>query len=182
MSRIGKKPIVVPAGVEVKLNGSVLSVKGPKGELFQEIHPKVSIEQKDNEINIAVKDTENKLQKSLWGLFRKLVANMVTGVTEGFSKQLEVNGVGFRAEIKGNNLHLQLGFSHPIDYKIPEGIEIKVEKNLITVSGKDRQVVGQTAAEIRGLKKPEPYKGKGIKYVEETIIRKVGKAAAKGSE
>jgi large subunit ribosomal protein L6 len=182
MSRIGKKPIEIPAGVEVKLNGSVLSVKGPKGELTQQVHPSVTIEQKGTEVHVTVKDPEDKQERSLWGLFRKLISNMVVGVTQGFSKQLEINGVGFRAELKGTNLHLQLGFSHPIDYKIPQGIEIKVEKNLLTVSGFDRQLVGQTAAEIRALKKPEPYKGKGIKYVNETIIRKVGKAAAKGSE
>ena len=118
----------------------------------------------------------------MWGLFRKLIANLVTGVTTGFSKQLEVNGVGYKVILQGDVLNLQLGYSHDIDFKIPEGIQAKVEKNLITITGADRQLVGQTAAEIRLLKKPEPYKGKGIKYTDEVIRRKVGKAAAKGSK
>lgn len=182
MSRIGKQPVVVPDGVEVKLDKNILTVKGSKGELTQVIHPSVSIEQKDNKILVTVKKPDEKSQRSLWGLFRKLIHNMVTGVNEGFTKQLEVNGVGFKAVIQGKVLNLQLGFSHPIDYTFPDGIDITVEKNLITVSGPDRQKVGQAAAEIRAFKKPEPYKGKGIKYIDEVIRRKVGKAAAKGTE
>lgn len=182
MSRIGKQPVIVPDGVEVKLDKNILTVKGSKGELTQEIHPNVSIEQKDNQILVTVKKPDEKSQRSLWGLFRKLIHNMVIGVNEGFTKQLEVNGVGFKAAIQGKVLNLQLGFSHPIDYAVPDGIDITVEKNLITVSGSDKQKVGQTAAEIRAFKKPEPYKGKGIKYVDEVIRRKVGKAAAKGAE
>lgn len=182
MSRIGKQPIILPDEVEAKLDDSVLTVKGPKGELKQEIHPSVSIEQKENKITVTVKKPDVKEQRSLWGLFRKLIANMVVGVTEGFTKQLEVNGVGFKAAIQGKVLNLQLGYSHPIDYTFPDGIDITVEKNLITVSGLNKQQVGQTAAEIRAFKKPEPYKGKGIKYTDEIIRRKVGKAAAKGAE
>lgn len=182
MSRIGKQPVVVPDGVEVKLDKNILIVKGSKGELTQVIHPSVSIEQKDNKILVTVKKPDEKTQRSLWGLFRKLIDNMVTGVDEGFTKQLEVNGVGFKAAIQGKVLNLQLGFSHPINYTFPDGIDITVEKNLITVSGSDKQKVGQAAAEIRAFKKPEPYKGKGIKYIDEVIRRKVGKAAAKGTE
>lgn len=182
MSRIGKQPVVVPDGVEVKLNENILTIKGPKGELTQEIHPSVAIEQKDNEILVTVKKPDEKSQRALWGLFRKLIDNMVIGVSEGFTKQLEVNGVGFKAVIQGKVLNLQLGFSHPIEYSFPEDIDIVVEKNLITVTGPDKQKVGQTAAEIRAFKKPEPYKGKGIKYIDEIIRRKAGKAAAKGAE
>lgn len=182
MSRIGKQPVVVPDGVEVKLDKNILIVKGSKGELTQVIHPSVSIEQKDNKILVTVKKPDEKTQRSLWGLFRKLIDNMVTGVNEGFTKQLEVNGVGFKAAIQDKVLNLQLGFSHPINYTFPDGIDITVEKNLITVSGSDKQKVGQAAAEIRAFKKPEPYKGKGIKYIDEVIRRKVGKAAAKGTE
>lgn len=182
MSRIGKQPVVVPDGVEVKLDKNILIVKGSKGELTQVIHPSVSIEQKDNKILVTVKKPDEKTQRSLWGLFRKLIDNMVTGVNEGFTKQLEVNGIGFKAAIQDKVLNLQLGFSHPINYTFPDGIDITVEKNLITVSGSDKQKVGQAAAEIRAFKKPEPYKGKGIKYIDEVIRRKVGKAAAKGTE
>lgn len=182
MSRIGKQPVVIPDGVEVKIEGKQITVKGPKGELSQQIHPDVLVEKKDNEVIISVKNREEKMQNSLWGLFRKLIANMVEGVSKGFSKELEVNGVGYKAVINGKVLNLQLGYSHPIDYKFPAGIDIEVEKNLIRITGVDRQQVGQTAAEIRSLRKPEPYKGKGIKYKEEIIRRKVGKAASKGSD
>ncbi len=182
MSRIGKQPIIIPAGVEVKQTGAVLTVKGPKGVLTQTVHPQVTLTQADNQIVVSVKDEDSKAQRSLWGLFRRLVNNMIIGVTEGFSKKLEINGVGYKAAVAGKVLNLQLGFSHPVNYQIPVGIEIVVEKNAVTVSGSDKQVVGQTAAEIRAFKKPEPYKGKGIKYSDEFIKRKVGKAAAKGSE
>jgi len=182
MSRIGRQPIIIPDGVEVKIDPSLITVKGTKGELKQEIHPVVKIEQKDKELLVTVKSPTLKQQKSLWGLFRRLVANMIIGVTDGFSKELEINGIGYKAAVKGDILTLHLGYSHPIEYKIPAGIEIKVEKNIVTISGTDKQIVGQTAAEIRALRKPEPYKGKGIKYVDEIIRRKVGKAAAKGAE
>jgi large subunit ribosomal protein L6 len=148
---------------------------------MQEIHPKVIIERKENELTVSVKNSGEKFQNSLWGLFGRLISNMIKGVTEGFSKQLEVNGVGYKAALKGKVLNLQLGYSHPIDYDIPNDIEIKVEKNLITILGADKQKVGQVAAEIRLLRKPEPYKGKGIKYIDEVIRRKVGKAASKGA-
>ncbi len=180
MSRIGKQLILVPEGVEAKITDNKVFVKGPKGELIQEINPLVIVEKKDNEISLLVKNPQIKQQKSLWGLFRRLIANMIIGVTQGFSKQLEVNGIGYKAAVQGSNLVLHLGYSHPIEYNIPTGIEIKVEKNIITVSGIDKQVVGQTAAEIRAMRKPEPYKGKGIKYIDEIIRRKVGKSAVKG--
>lgn len=180
MSRIGKQPINIPDGVTVTNENNLITVKGPKGELAQQMHGDVIIEQKDNQVLVTVKDKEEKSQRSLWGLVRKLIANMVDGVTKGFEKKLEVNGVGYKVELKGKDLHFQLGYSHPIDYKAPEGIEFSVEKNVITVAGKDKQQVGQTAAEIRAFRKPEPYKGKGIKYSDETIRRKAGKAAKGG--
>ncbi|HLC90105.1 MAG TPA: 50S ribosomal protein L6 [Patescibacteria group bacterium] len=179
MSRIGKQPINIPTGVEVKFDGSQIVVKGPKGELKREIHPLVVVEQKDNELVVKVKDPENKKQRSLWGLFRRLIANMIFGVIEGFSKKLEINGIGYKAQVSGENLVLQLGYSHPINFLIPKGIEIKTEKNVINIFGSDKELVGNVAAEIRALRKPEPYKGKGIKYADETIRRKAGKAAAK---
>jgi large subunit ribosomal protein L6 len=179
MSRIGRQPITIPEEVEVKVEPDKVTVKGPKGELSQDIHRWVKVEQKDSQLIVSVKNPEEKKQKSLWGLFRRLIDNMIRGVTEGFSRQLEVNGIGYKAAVAGDALTLHLGYSHPIEYKIPKGIEIKVEKNIITISGIDKQTVGQTAAEIRALRKPEPYKGKGIKYIDEVIRRKVGKAAVK---
>jgi len=181
MSRIGKQPIEIPTGVEIKLEANQIIVKGPKGTLTQQLNPVVIITQDGSTLMVTVKDPEEKSNKSMWGLFQRLISNMVTGVTTGFTKQLEINGVGYRAVVAGKILNLQLGYSHPIDYQIPDGIEISVEKNIVSVSGSDKQVVGQTAAEIRSLRKPEPYKGKGIKYTDETIKRKVGKQAAKGA-
>jgi len=181
MSRIGKKPITIPEKVEVKIEGNQVKVKGPKGELSQVLHPLVKINQSDGALKVEVGNPENKEQASLWGLSRTLVSNLVEGVTEGFNKQLEVNGIGFKAQVNGNKLVLNVGFSHPVEFDIPEGIQINVEKNLITVSGIDKQQVGQVAAEIRSIKKPEPYKGKGIKYLDEVIRRKAGKVV-KGSE
>jgi large subunit ribosomal protein L6 len=137
------------------------------------------VAQADNQLTVSVKNQEDKRQKALWGLFRRLVANMITGITDGFSKQLEINGVGYKASVQGKKLILNVGFSHPVEYTIPDGIDIIVEKNIITISGIDRQLVGQTAAEIRSVRKPEPYKGKGIKYTTEIVRRKVGKTAAK---
>jgi len=175
MSRIGKKPINLPAGVEVNINGNLVSVKGPKGELKQEIHPLVQVIKTDKELILSIKDMEDKKQNSLWGLSRTLVSNMVEGVVIGFSKQLEINGIGFKAAVTGNKLILNVGFSHQVEYQIPAGISITVDKNIITVSGIDKQMVGQISAEIRSIKKPEPYLGKGIKYVDEVIRRKAGK-------
>lgn len=186
MSRIGKKPVILPAGVTADLNNGILKIKGTKGELTQEVHPKVTVTITDGEINITVAKQEDKREKALWGLFRSLVQNMVDGVTTGYTKQLDVVGVGFKAEVRGQSLVMSLGFSHPVEFNIPAGVEVKIEKDpakvtilqyqtTITLTGIDKQLVGQVAANIRELKKPEPYKGKGIKYSDETIIRKAGK-------
>jgi large subunit ribosomal protein L6 len=175
MSRIGKKPIAIPSGVTLELKDKTLKVKGPKGDLVLEIHPKVFIEQKENEVIVSVKNTEEKNQRALWGLFRALINNMVVGVTAGFTKVLEINGVGYKAAIAGKKLTLNLGYSHPIEMEVPAGLEAKVEKNTITITGADRQAVGQFAAVVRGMREPEPYKGKGIKYSDEVIRRKAGK-------
>ena len=180
MSRIGKKEILIPAGVEVVVNGSEVSVKGPKGSLKMTAVPEIAIEIKGNEIHFSPKKEDLK-SKALWGLTRTLVANMVDGVVKGFEKKLEINGVGFKAAVEGKKLILSVGLSHTVDIPAPEGIEFKVEKNVITVSGIDKGLVGQVSAEIRRVKKPEPYKGKGIKYADEIIKRKLGKKAAAGA-
>jgi large subunit ribosomal protein L6 len=175
MSRIGKKPVAVPSGVTVDVKDNTLKVKGPKGELSLPVHPKVHIEHKDNELLISVKREDNKQERALWGLFRSLVANTVKGVTDGFTKTLEINGVGYKATAAGKKLNMSLGYSHPIEMEAPAGIDVKVEKNIITITGIDKQAVGQFAAVVRGMRPPEPYKGKGIKYNDEVIRRKAGK-------
>jgi large subunit ribosomal protein L6 len=175
MSRIGKKPVVIPAGVTVEVKGETLSVKGPKGELRLTVHPKVLIRKQDAEIIVDVVNKDNKGEKALWGLFRSLVNNMILGVTSGFTKILEINGVGYKAAVSGKKLVLNLGFSHPIEMEVPAGIEAKVEKNVITITGADKQAVGQFSAVVRSQRPPEPYKGKGIKYSDEVIRRKAGK-------
>ena len=182
MSRVGKQPIIIPNGVEVKINGPLVFVKGPKGELNLTLDKGVTIVQKEQTLELLVAKPEDKKQRSLWGLFRRLVDNMILGVTQGFSKQLEINGVGYKAAATGSKLVLNVGYSHPVEYQIPKGITILVEKNIITITGFDKQLVGQVAAEIRKIRPPEPYKGKGIKYTTEVIRRKVGKAAAAKSE
>lgn len=179
MSRIGKQPITLPNGVEVTVADSTVTVKGPKGELTQALLSDVTINQEDSQLIVARKNDE-KIAKAQHGLMRSLLNNMVVGVTEGFSKQLEVNGVGFKTNLSGKTLKMALGYSHDVNFTADEGIELSVDNNLITVKGIDKQKVGQTAAEIRALKKPEPYKGKGIKYVDEYIVRKSGKAAGGG--
>ena len=181
MSRIGKKPIEIPSGVNVTLDQGLILVKGPKGELQRSIHPLVKVEIKDTEINVKVDNEENHIQKALWGLFRSLIYNMVVGVTEGFEKKLEINGVGYKANATGQNLVLNVGYSHAVEFNIPEGINCQVEANVITISGIDKQQVGEVAANIRKVRKPEPYKSKGIKYIDEIIRRKAGKAAAKAA-
>ena len=179
MSRIGNNPIPVPAGVTVKIDGTTSVVKGPKGEHKQHIPVGMAFEEKDGLLTITRPD-ESKTAKARHGLVRALIANQVTGVTEGFVKKLEIIGVGYRAVVKGKVLDLQLQFSHPVEYPIPAGIQINCPDNThIEVSGVDKQRVGQVAAEIRAYRKPEPYKGKGIRYVGETVIRKAGKAAGK---
>src|SRR3990167_7165359 len=176
MSRIGKKVIEVPEGVNVEINGQNVFVKGSRGELSLDIHHKVRARYDNNNIYVERK-SDDKLSRSLHGLTQRLISNMIKGVRDGFARKLEIKGVGYRASLNGNKLTLALGFSHPVEVDAPEGIEFQVQKNIIVVSGIDKQLVGQIAANIRSLKKPEPYKGKGIKYLEEIIIRKAGKAA-----
>ena len=174
LSRIGKLPIEIPSGVTITVDSGDVTVEGPKGKLVQFITPAVTVEVKDGVLKVSPKD-ESKVARSQHGLMRTLINNMVTGVTQGFEKKLEVNGVGFRVAAANNELDMSLGFSHPVKYKAPAGITITNEKMAIFISGIDKQKVGQVAAEIRSLKKPEPYKGKGIKYADEVILRKAGK-------
>ncbi len=182
MSRIGKKPIEIPAGVEVKIEGNKVTVKGPKGTLANEFSPAISIKQEGNEI-IVTRPSDVAEHRSLHGLTRTLVANMVTGVTEGYTKQLEVNGVGYRAAKQGKDLVLNLGYSHQVIMPEIEGISIEVPNpNLVVITGPDKQKVGQFAAEVREKRPPEPYKGKGVKYVGEYIRRKEGKAGKGGKK
>lgn len=177
MSRVGKNPIPVPSGVQVELKRSHITVKGPKGQLERNLHPDMIIEVDNEEIRVK-RPTESKPHKSLHGLTRTLVANMVEGVSKGFVKRLEIEGVEYRAEMKGKSLVMSLGYSHPVKYGPIEGIEIEVpEPKKVVVNGIDKQKVGQTAAEIRAFRPPEPYKGKGIRYAGEQIRRKAGKAA-----
>lgn len=174
MSRIGKNPIPIPAGVTVTIDSGIVRVKGPKGELSHHVHRHIGVSQKDNVLVCEVKHA-SKESSALWGTTRAVLANLVQGVTEGFMKQLELHGVGFRGAVKGKNLELQVGFSHPVVVAAPPGVAFTVEKELITVAGPDRYVVGQVAANIRKIRPPEPYKGKGIRYKDEVVRRKVGK-------
>ncbi len=175
MSRIGKLPIVVPNGVTITVDPEQITVKGPKGELTLAQQAGIDVKVEDSQVIVSRQNDEDKV-RAAHGLQRTLLNNAIIGVTQGFEKKLEVNGVGFRINGGGSSLDMALGFSHPVKYTAPAGIELKVDKMNITVSGIDKQLVGQVAADIRALKKPEPYKGKGIKYADENIIRKVGKA------
>lgn len=177
MSKIGKKPINIPEGVEVKIDGDFLRVKGKNGELSLKINSGVNIDLKDKEIILTAADAL-KQSHANWGTMRALINNAIVGVSEGFTKFLEIEGVGYRGVMEGENLVLNLGFSHPVKVMSKKGIKIVVEKNVIKISGIDKFLVGQTAAEIRALKKPEPYKGKGIRYRGEVVKRKEGKKAA----
>jgi len=175
MSRIGKKPVSVPSGVTVSLDGQTIKVKGPKGELQTQLVDLVKVKQDGDNLVVSPVD-ETKAARSAWGLSRTLIANLIVGVTEGFTKKLEINGVGYRAALQGQGLQLNLGYSHDVVYAIPQGIDITVPKPTeIVVSGIDKQRVGQVAAEIRAWRPPEPYKGKGVKYADEMIFRKEGK-------
>lgn len=176
MSRIGKKPIQIPQGVTVSITDGRISVKGPKGELLRTMHPDIVAEVNGGQILISVK-RHTKQTPALWGLFRSLITNMVEGVTHGFGKKLEFEGVGYRANVEGDALLLQLGFSHPVRLPAPPGIKFSIEKNTITVTGIDKELVGDMAARIRSLKPVEPYKGKGIRYKGEVVKRKAGKKA-----
>lgn len=178
MSRIGKMPVDIPEKVQVTVADSVVKVKGPKGELEFTYPDLVNVEMKDKQV-LVTPTSEEKKSRSMWGTARTLINNMVVGVNEGFTKSLEFNGVGYKAAAKGSNLVLNLGYSHPIDYALPEGVTAKVEKNVIHISGCDKELVGFVAAKVRSFRPPEPYKGKGIKYTTETIIRKAGKSGGK---
>ena len=177
MSRIGKKPIPIPSGVEVSIGRGSVTVKGPKGELSERINPEITVSQDDGTVTVT-RPTDRGPHRALHGLTRSLVANMVTGVTEGFEKRLEIQGVGYRAALKGQDLEMQLGFSHPVNVKAPDGISFEVpQPTQIIVRGISKQRVGETAAQIRKWRPPEPYKGKGIRYADEYVQRKVGKRA-----
>jgi large subunit ribosomal protein L6 len=175
MSRIGKRPVTLPKGVTAQVEGQTVRVKGPKGELQVTLVDDVEVQLADNGVAVSPRPGHERA-RAMWGLSRTLVNNLVRGVTEGFTERLEINGVGYRAAVQGKNLNLQLGFSHDVAYPIPAGIQIVTEKpTSIAISGIDKQLVGQVAAEIRSYRPPEPYKGKGVKYADETILRKEGK-------
>jgi large subunit ribosomal protein L6 len=179
MSRIGKKPVAVPKGVTVELQGNTVAVKGPKGELRRTFHPEMRLALSDNQVSVA-RPSEDKRHKALHGLTRTLVQNMMDGVAKGYMKTLEIQGVGYKAEPKPYGVNLIVGFSHPVKYEAPKGIKISVENNvLVKVEGADKELVGQVAAELRSVRPPEPYKGKGIRYQGEQVRRKAGKTGAK---
>ncbi|MGI6103119.1 MAG: 50S ribosomal protein L6 [Patescibacteria group bacterium] len=180
MSRIGKRPIHVPADVTVTVDGKDLIAKGPKGELRLALPPYAVVEQADSVITVTTSGG-GKRAKAFHGLSTRLIANVVTGVSNGYTKSLEINGVGYRAAMQGKTLVLNVGYSHPVNFDVPEGIEITVQKNVITVTGIDKQLVGQVATNIRRVRPPEPYKGKGIRYSDEIVQRKAGKAAKAGA-
>ena len=184
MSRVGKKPIIIPSGTDVTLSGQDVTVKGTKGELHQTIHSDVSIKiediDNDKQVIFNILDENNHKQNALWGTMRTLVANMIHGVSDGFSKKLEVNGVGYRVNVQGNTVVLNVGYSHEVRIELPAEIQGAAEGNILTISGFDKQMVGEMAARIRKIRKPEPYKGKGIKYSDEIIRRKAGKAQKSG--
>jgi len=176
MSRIGKKPIIIPEGVTANIEAAHVRVMGPKGELRVDFRPEMKVEAVEGQIIVSPK-ANSRVHRALFGLTRTLINNAVLGVTEGYTKQLEMKGVGYKAGVEGETLVLHLGFSHPVNFAIPTGINIEVKKNIITLSGPDKQLVGETAARVRRLRPPEPYKGKGIKYAGEIIRRKAGKTA-----
>jgi large subunit ribosomal protein L6 len=177
MSRVGKRPVTVASGIDVSLDGTCLVAKKGNLEKRLETHGRVEISIDGSEVTFA-RVGESKESAAFWGTYRALFANIIEGLDKGFKKSLEINGVGYRAAVQGSTLNLQLGFSHPVEYTIPEGVEVKVEKNLIHLSGTDKQTIGQVAAEIRSFRPPEPYKGKGVKYTDEVIVRKAGKSAS----
>jgi large subunit ribosomal protein L6 len=180
MSRIGKQIIKVPQGIEVTLNGNTIKIKGPKGELTYTFSPTINVIYKDDQIQVK-RNSDEPRERSLHGLTRALIKNMIVGVSNGFEKRLEIIGVGYRAQVSGKKVTLNLGFSHPIDMETPKGVSVemdKEQKNIMIISGADKHAVGQFAANIRGLRPPEPYKGKGIRYIDEYVPRKAGKTAA----
>ncbi|OGH87499.1 MAG: 50S ribosomal protein L6 [Candidatus Magasanikbacteria bacterium RIFOXYC2_FULL_42_28] len=181
MSRVGKKIRTIPAGVIVTVEKGQLKVAGPKGELKLKLHPHITVVATDGQVTVTVANVDDSKDRALWGTFSSLIGNMITGVTVGFKKNLNISGVGFKAAMKGADLSLEVGFSHPVEVKAVPGIKFSVEKDNISVEGFDRQLVGELAARIRSIRKVEPYKGKGIKYVGEIVRRKAGKTAAKAA-
>ncbi len=177
MSRIGKQPIPIPKGVEVKLNKDVITVKGAKGTLEKKIHPMIQLDIDTDQITLSITE-DTKEAGAFHGLFRALISNMVVGVSKGFVKDLEIVGVGYRAELKGRTAVFHLGYSHPINYELPKGVDAQIDKTKVTLNSIDKELLGKTAAKIRSFRKPEPYKGKGVKYTNETIRRKAGKSGA----
>lgn len=175
MSRLGKLPITVPPGVQVELKLPVVHLKGPKGEVTETIPAGINVVHEGSTITVAPVNVEGRGARALWGLARQLLANAVRGVSEGYIEKLELVGIGFKVQLEGKNLVLSLGFSHPVTFQVPAGVTASVEKNIVTIAGASKQQVGQVAAELRALRKPEPYKGKGIKYVDEVVRRKAGK-------
>lgn len=181
MSRIGKKPVILPAGVTASIDGQKVTIKGPKGELSLVLHEHAAVSQGTNNegqqiLEVTVQDPERE-DRAIWGTMRALLASLAEGVSQGYSKALELNGVGFKMNLQGTALNFSLGFSHDVQFPLPAGVTAKIENNVLTLTGADAQVLGQTAAEIRALKKPEPYKGKGFRYTDEIIRRKAGKAS-----
>ena len=183
MSRIGKQPVEVPNGVTIEINGSNVAVKGSKGELKKDFHKDMQIKLEENSLTVS-RTGNSKQQRSLHGLTRNILKNMVEGVTKGFERKLEIIGIGYRATANKNKITMTLGYSHPVEFIAPQGVEFKMDeekKNIITISGIDKQTLGEVAAKVRSFRPPEPYKGKGIKYMEERVVRKAGKSAAKAA-
>lgn len=178
MSRIGKRPVAIPPKVEVQLKGTTISVKGPNGQLERTLNPKVAVKVENNEVTVERGDDSNEA-RSLHGLTRTLIGNMVRGVTDGYTRVLEINGVGYRAELRGSYIRFDLGYSHPIYFELPAGVKAEVKQTEVTLKSANKEALGQAAAKIRGLRKPEPYKGKGVKYKEEVIRRKAGKSGGR---
>ncbi|MBD3238134.1 MAG: 50S ribosomal protein L6 [Candidatus Moranbacteria bacterium] len=177
MSKIGVKPVKIPDQIQINLTREELKAQGPKGSLVLKLHPKVKVTQEQNNLIVNAADINDQESKALWGTYRALVNNIIQGVTTGFEKQLEINGTGYRASKAGNKLKLEVGYSHPVELEPPQSISFEVEKNIIKIQGMDKQLVGEWAAKIRSVRKVEPYKGKGIKYVDEYVKRKAGKKA-----
>lgn len=179
MSRLGKLPVILPVGTRAKIEDGFLVVEGPKGEVKERLNNLVKVEIKENNIIISINNVKEKKEKSLWGLYRSLINNLVIGVNEGFEKNLEISGVGYKAAVNKGGISFNLGFSHPIQYNLPPGITASIAENVINIKGLDKHLVGEVAARIRKMRKPDPYKGRGIKYRGEIIRRKAGKAVAK---
>ncbi len=182
MSRIGLQTIIIPEKVEIKIEENVIKAKGPKGELEQDFPGHIKVEQVEEGLKVSIANDKEKQQKSDWGTYASLIKNILQGVSEGFNKQLEIQGVGYGFDVQGKKLVLKVGFSHPVEMELPEGLEAKLDKNILTLSGINKQLLGNFAAKVRKVRPPEPYKGKGIRYVDEYVRKKAGKQAAGGEE